>query len=104
MQPDVGWAGGLSEVMKIAAMATANDLITICHQGISPEGLAFSASQSPIHTPYVEMLLKHSELAYFLAKNAPKVEKGKVKPLEGPGLGFELDPNKIEKSRIISYF
>ena len=104
LQPDVSWAGGLSEVLKIAAMATANDLITICHQGISPEGLTFSASQSPIHTPYVEMLLKHSELAYFLAKKAPKVQKGKVKPLEGSGLGFELDDNKIEKSRIVSYF
>ena len=47
IQPDLNWAGGLSEVLKISAMATAYDLITIAHQGVSPVGMAWSAAQSP---------------------------------------------------------
>ena len=33
IQPDLNWSGGLSEVLKIAALATSYDVITICHQG-----------------------------------------------------------------------
>ncbi len=90
VQPDCGWAGGLSEVLKIAAMASAADLITICHQGVTPVGMAFSASQSPIHTPYVEMLVKHASLAYHF-----------VRVSEDPGFGFDIDDAKVESEEVL---
>jgi L-alanine-DL-glutamate epimerase-like enolase superfamily enzyme len=90
IQPDCGWAGGLSEVLKIAAMASAADLITICHQGVTPVGMAFSASQSPIHTPYVEMLVKHASLAYHF-----------VRVSEDPGFGFDIDDAKVESEEVL---
>ena len=42
------WAGGLSEVLKIAAIATTADLITIPHGHSTNAGIHFSVSQSPI--------------------------------------------------------
>ncbi|GIT59589.1 MAG: hypothetical protein Ct9H300mP19_15370 [Dehalococcoidia bacterium] len=58
LQPDIYWAGGLSEVLKIAAVATTADLITIPHGHSTNAGIHFSVSQSPIHTPYQEYLIK----------------------------------------------
>ena len=103
IQPDLGWAGGISEVLKIAAYASTYDLITIPHQGASPAGLAFSAAQSPIHTPYVEMLIKFTQLNYFFLKDAVNEKNGMVRPSDEPGLGTELDPAKIEKEEELTY-
>ena len=38
LQPDIYWAGGISETLKIMAVATAADLITIPHGHSSPAG------------------------------------------------------------------
>ena len=57
-QPDIYWAGGLSEVIKIANLATTHDLITIPHGHSSNATLHFSLSQVPIHTPFQEYLIK----------------------------------------------
>ena len=103
LQPDCGWAGGLSEVLKIAALASASDLITICHQGVTPVGMAFSASQSPIHTPYVEMLLKHSEMAYFFAKKPLNLSQGNLRVSDDPGFGFDIDESKVESERPVEF-
>ena len=54
LQPDIYWAGGISETLKIMACATAADLITIPHGHSSPAGIHVSVTQSPIHTPYQE--------------------------------------------------
>ena len=51
LQPDIYWAGGISETLKIMALATAADLITIPHGHSSPAGIHVSVTQSPIHTP-----------------------------------------------------
>ena len=103
LQPDCSWAGGLSEVLKIAAMASASDLITICHQGVSPVGMAFSASQSPIHTPWVEMLLKHAQLAYFFAKTPLNISNGNLRLSDGAGFGFDIDEDKVESETIVEF-
>ena len=51
LQPDIYWAGGLSETLKIAAYASVHDLIVIPHGHSTPAGLHFSLAQSPILTP-----------------------------------------------------
>jgi L-rhamnonate dehydratase len=104
IQPDLNWAGGLSEVMKISALATTYDLITICHQGVSPPGMAWSSAQSPIHTPYVEMLVKHAAMSYFFdANGGPNFSNGELTVSEHPGLGFDIDESKIESQSDLEY-
>ena len=97
LQPDIYWAGGLSEVMKIAAYATAHDLITIPHGHSTPAGIHFSVTQSPIHTPYQEYLVKWNAIhQHFLAHPVQPVQ-GQIHAPDQPGLGMDLDPAKIEE-------
>jgi len=97
IQPDLNWCGGFSETLKIAALATTYDLITICHQGVTPYGMAFSAVQSPIHTPWVEMLVKYAALGYHFFKEGPLFKDGNLTVSDRPGFGADIDPAKIEK-------
>ena len=96
LQPDIYWAGGLSEVLKIAALATAHDLIVIPHGHSSPAGIHFSLAQSPVHTPYQEFLVKWNAInQHFLAHPVTPVQGAIGAPAQ-PGLGMALDPAKIE--------
>jgi L-alanine-DL-glutamate epimerase-like enolase superfamily enzyme len=97
LQPDIYWAGGLSETLKIAAYATAHDLITIPHGHSTPAGIHFSVTQSPIHTPYQEYLVKWNQIhQHFLAHPVHPV-RGEIHAPAGPGMGMDLDPAKIEE-------
>ena len=96
LQPDLYWAGGLSETLKIAAYATVHDLITIPHGHSTPAGIHFSATQSPIHTPYQEYLIKWNEIHQFFLAEPLKPVNGMIQVPETPGMGMELDPQKIE--------
>ena len=95
LQPDIYWAGGLSEVMKIAAYATVHDLITIPHGHSTPAGIHFSASQSPVHTPYQEYLVKWNAVHQFFLSSPIRPEGGMIRTPETPGMGMDLDPAKI---------
>jgi L-alanine-DL-glutamate epimerase-like enolase superfamily enzyme len=95
VQPDIYWCGGLSETLKITAMATACDLIVIPHGHSTPVGIHFSVAQSPVHTPYIEYLDKWNDIyMHFLA--APvRPQDGFVDPPTAAGIGMDLDPDRI---------
>ena len=68
LQPDIYWAGGLSETLKIAAYASVHDLVVIPHGHSTPAGLHFSLAQSPLLTPIQEYLVKWNAInQHFLA-------------------------------------
>ncbi len=100
-QPDIYWAGGLSEVLKVAAMVTADDRIIIPHGHSTPMGIHFSVSQSPIHTPYQEYLVKWNEIHQHFLKDPLKPEKGELSLPSQPGAAMELDPAKIEHEELL---
>ncbi len=97
LQPDIYWAGGLSETLKIAAYASVHDLMVIPHGHSTPAGLHFSLAQSPLLTPIQEYLVKWNAInQHFLA--SPVVPQGGSFTLPtAPGLGMDLDPAKIEQ-------
>ncbi|HEY1722040.1 MAG TPA: enolase C-terminal domain-like protein [Magnetospirillaceae bacterium] len=95
-QPDPYWCGGLSETLKIATLTTAHDLICIPHGHSTPIGIHFSVTQSPMHTPYQEYLVKWNDVNMFFLKNPPWPVKGSIHIPTGPGVGMELDKSKIE--------
>jgi len=96
LQPDIYWCGGLSETLKIAALATAHDLIVIPHGHSTQAGIHFSVTQSPIHTPYQEYLVKWNDIHQHFLANPVKPVRGKLAATGLPGLGMDLDPAKIE--------
>ncbi len=97
LQPDIYWAGGLSETLKIAAYASAHDVMVIPHGHSSPAGIHFTLAQSPMLTPMQEYLVKWNAInQHFLADPvAPK--EGMIGVPERPGLGMDLDAAKIEE-------
>lgn len=99
LQPDIYWAGGLSETLKIANYATAHDLITIPHGHSSKAGINFSLTQSPIHTPYQEFLVKWNAIHQFFLKTPVIVQDGYIMPPVDNGLGMILDNSKIETEK-----
>ena len=100
-QPDIYWAGGLSEVIKIANLASTFDLITIPHGHSSNATLHFSLSQVPIHTPFQEYLIKWNKVHQHFLKTPEKPKEGYFEETELIGLGMELDKEKIEKENVI---
>ncbi len=96
LQPDIYWCGGFSETLKIAAYATAHDLIVIPHGHSTNAGIHFSVAQSPIHTPWQEYLIKWNDIhQHFLATPVRPVN-GEIFAGDQPGMGMELDAAKIE--------
>jgi L-alanine-DL-glutamate epimerase-like enolase superfamily enzyme len=98
LQPDIYWCGGLSETLKIAAYATVHDLITIPHGHSTPMGIHFSATQSPIHTPYQEYLVKWNDINMHFLKHPVRPVNGVIRLPEAPGAQMALDPDKIEQA------
>jgi len=97
LQPDIYWAGGLSETLKIAAYASVHDVMVIPHGHSTPVNLHFTLAQSPLLTPLQEFLVKWNAInQHFLAH--PLVPRDGVLRLPAlAGLGMDLDPGKIER-------
>ncbi|KAL8713404.1 MAG: hypothetical protein Q9220_002603 [cf. Caloplaca sp. 1 TL-2023] len=103
LQPDVMWVGGMTELQRISAMASAYDVPVIPHAS-GPYSYHFVVSQ--INSPFQEYLAKSSDgksvepVFGDLFTNEPIPTKGylDVSELDRPGFGLELNP----KARLIS--
>ena len=101
IQPDIYWCGGLSETLKIAAYATAHDLIVIPHGHSSVATAQFSAAQSPIHTPYQEYLVKWNAVHQHFLADPLQVVDGMIEVPTTPGMGAAIDPGRIEAETLV---
>lgn len=98
IQPDVMWLGGLTELLKVAAMASAYDVPVVPHAS-GPYSYHFVVSQS--NSPFQEYLANSpdgkSVLPVFggLFVDEPIPTKGylNVMDLDKPGFGLELSPS-----------
>ena len=97
LQPDVMWVGGMTELLKISAMASAYDIPVVPHAS-GPYSYHFVVSQS--NSPFQEYLANSpdgkSVLPVFgnLFINEPIPTKGylDISELDKPGFGLELNP------------
>jgi D-galactarolactone cycloisomerase len=105
LQPDLSKTGGVTEVMKIAAMASAHKLPV--HPHTSMTGLNMAASIHVLaaldHPGYFEGDVSKNNLFRDVMVSEPyKVDAaGFVRPLEGPGLGLEVDEEFLIKHPVI---
>jgi L-rhamnonate dehydratase len=53
-------------------------------------------TQSPIHTPYQEYLVKWNDINMHFLKHPLRPVNGLLHILGAPGAGMALDPDKIE--------
>jgi len=97
---DPAYVGGLSESKKIAAMAEAYQRPVATHDCCGPVGFAVDVHLS-ISLP--NAMIQEFVRAYYsswyrdLVTELPRVEKGHVYPLSGPGLGTTLQPSVLER-------
>lgn len=99
VQPDLYWAGGLTETMRIAAVAEAFDTQVIAHAH-SPNATAhFSLAQSPSTTPWQEHLIRWNMVHQFLLKHPVVPADGVIRRPTLPGFGMELDLDRSETWR-----
>jgi L-alanine-DL-glutamate epimerase-like enolase superfamily enzyme len=92
---DVAWTGGLTEARKIAALADTWHRPFAPHDCTGPVAFAAAvhASISQPNTLIQEVVRAFTTGWYReLVTAVPRIDDGYVYPMEGPGLGLELQP------------
>ena len=93
VQPDVMWVGGLTELLRIAAHASAYDVPVVPH-GSGPYSYHFIASQTgPAFCEYVAaspdgLSIQPVFGSLFTGEQVP--ENGKLRLSEAPGFGMQI--------------
>ena len=97
---DLAWCGGISEARKIANMAEASELPVTLHDCTGPVVYAASCALSATlpNANWQECVRAYYSGWYTeIADAVPRVENGRVFPLDGPGLGMKLKPEVFER-------
>ena len=102
-QPDPAWCGGISETMKICALASAYDVKVALHCSLTSVGVHMSCACSPALISLVEYLMIISEVSQFFLKNPVRAVDGYFTPPETTGTGLDLDEGKIETERELNF-
>jgi L-rhamnonate dehydratase len=96
LQPDVGWCGGLTELLKISALADARGVLVVPH-GSSVYSYHFAITRH--NSPFSEFLMmapkadKVIPMFSPLLLDEPVPENGRMKLTEAPGFGVRLNPD-----------
>lgn len=101
LQPDIYWCGGITETLKIAALASAYDIAVIPHGHSSHVTAHFLAAQSPHLCPMQEYLVKWNTVHQYFLKHKVEPVDGYVEVPQTPGLGFEIDEDVIEDETLL---
>ncbi|MCK5747743.1 MAG: L-rhamnonate dehydratase, partial [Oricola sp.] len=96
IQPDVGWCGGLTELLKISALADSHGKLVIPH-GSSVYSYHFVISRH--NSPFAEYLMMAPGADKVVPMFSPQLQdepvpqngKLSVSALEKPGFGVELN-------------
>ncbi len=99
IQPDIYWAGGISETLKICTLASTYDVQVIPHGHSTHATAHLLYAQPPQLCPYLEYLLKWNEINQYFFRDQLQPTHGVAVPPDRPGLGVELDEAKVEQRR-----
>jgi L-rhamnonate dehydratase len=103
LQPDVGWCGGLTELLKISALADARGVLVVPH-GSSVYSYHFAITRH--NSPFSEFLMMSPAADRVTAMFAPLLLDepvpvgGRMKLGDAPGFGVRLNPEcRLRKLR-----
>jgi galactonate dehydratase len=111
IQPDLSHAGGISEVRKIATMAEAYDVALAPHCPLGP--ISFAAALQ-VDFCSINAVIQETSLGihynegadlldYLVDPSVFDVHDGSVPLLTGPGLGIEIDEDKVRQMAEIGH-
>ncbi len=95
LQPDITWSGGLTELRKIAALASAHQLPLIPHRGGSVYGLHFILATA--HCDLAESFGVGEPGNEIMQTMSPRFADGFLYPSDKPGFGVDLTDTLIRK-------
>jgi len=95
LQMDVTWAGGITEMRKVCALASAEGIPVIPHAGWSEPAQAVTFSNPEYVCPMIEYLIKYSVLQQAFNREKLQLEKGCFHAPSKIGLGFEPEMEKL---------
>jgi L-rhamnonate dehydratase len=95
LQPDITWSGGLTELRKIAALASAHQLPLVPHRGGSLYGLHFMLATA--HCNLAESFGVGEKGNDIMAAMSPRFADGYLYPSDKPGFGVDLTEALIQK-------
>jgi len=105
VQPDVGRVGGISEAMRVVALARERGLLVVPHcwkTGLSIAATAHVAAMSP-NCPFIEFLpaeVSESPLRRELLEIELELSAGRIELPDRPGLGVELNEAVRRRFRV----
>ena len=100
IQPDISWAGGFSECLKIAALGAKQGVPTWPHQGGTPWGLhLIAALPLPAWAETWGPSVRPPDNELF-QRLRPPVTNGEFVLNDKPGFGIELDRGLLERYTI----
>lgn len=101
VQPDVNWCGGITELIKISALADAHGALVVPH-GSSVYSYHFVVTRT--NSPFAEFLMMHETAEEIvpmfspLLLDEPVPVNGRLRVPETPGFGVRLNPD-VERAR-----
>ena len=90
-------------MVKICALGSAYDKQVIPHGHSVLPALHIIASQSPAVCPMLEYLIRHNPSKQWFHKAKFMPEGGFVRLPDKPGLGIEIDAERVESSRVLEW-
>ena len=103
MQADPEWYGGISELVKICALASVHDVQVLPNGHSVHAALHVIASQSPMTWPMLEYLILKMNSYFHFEKNAPRPVNGRLALNERPGFVIEIDACMVEKRTLVRW-
>ena len=98
IQPDVGWCGGITELLKISSLADSYGKMVVPH-GSSVYSYHFVATRH--NSPFAEFLMMHPTAEavvpmfhpQLLGEPVPENGRLRLSALDQPGFGVQLNPD-----------
>jgi len=103
LQNDPDWSGGITEQLRICALASAFEVPVIAHGHSLLAALHVAGAQSPAAVPRVEYLVRGQETKQYFHSVIYRPQNGDVHLPTLPGLGIVLDEDKIEAREVVTY-
>ena len=103
LQNDPDWTGGITEQMKLCALASSFEVPLIAHGHSLLPALHVAGAQSPAAVPRVEYLVRYQESKQYFHNPIYRPENGNVVLPTLPGLGMVLDEERIEGREVVKY-
>lgn len=103
LQPDTYWAGGITEMVKIAALASCYGIPVIPHGHSVPANIQLSAALPIPSVPLVEFLVKWNTLHQHFFRDPVVPVNGMVTVPTVPGMGVEIDPARVDSERDLDW-